>query len=184
MKDNFNEGISFAEESVGTNAIAISMKLKKAVYTLPQHHYCDFLRASHIYCSPLRADGKILSYLVITTTEKSIMKEMIAITELLKYQIINEFKKYESQTTSVSINSYIRLSDSQLSVLKLLAKGLTDKAAGFEIGLSFDTIKYHKKNIFKKLNAKCTLEAVMKALKLNLISIDEIDISIPYHSRN
>lgn len=168
--------MSFAEESIGTNAIVISMKLKKAVYTLPQHHYCDFLRTSHIYCLPLWANEKVLSYLVITTIEKTIKKEMIAITELLGYQITNESKKFEIQKTRVSESNYIRLSNSQLSVLKLLAKGLTDKATGVEIGLSFDTIKYHKKNIFKKLNAKSTLEAVIKALKLNLISIDEIDI--------
>jgi DNA-binding CsgD family transcriptional regulator len=173
---DINEGISVAEESIGTNAIAISMKLKKAVYTLPQHHYCDFLRALHIYCSPLWANGKMLSYLAIITFEKSIKKEMLAITDLLRYQIINEFKNYEFLASSMPEKSYIRLSDSQLSVLKLLAKGLTDKAAGIESGLSFDTIKYHKKNIFKKLDAKCTLEAVMKALKLNLFSLDEIDI--------
>lgn len=125
---------------------------------------------------PLWANEKILSYLVIITTKKSIKKEMIAITELLGYQIIKEFRKYKIQKTTVSENNYIRLSNNQLSVLKLLTKGFTDKAIGIEIGLSFDTVKYHKKNIFKKLNAKCTTEAVIKALKLNLISIDEIDI--------
>lgn len=173
---DIREGVSFAEESCGTNAIAISMKLKKAVYTIPQHHYCDFLRTSYIYSMPLWANEKILSYLVIITTKKSIKKEMIAITELLGYQIIKEFRKYKIQKTTVSENNYIRLSNNQLSVLKLLTKGFTDKAIGIEIGLSFDTVKYHKKNIFKKLNAKCTTEAVIKALKLNLISIDEIDI--------
>lgn len=173
---DISEGSSFVEESIGTNAIAISMKLKKAVYTLPQHHYCDFLRTSHIYCTPLWTNEKILGYLAITTTDKSVKKEMFAITELLRYQIINEFKKFEFLKPLVSENIFIRLSDSQLRVLKFLAKGLTDKAVVLESGLSFDTIKYHKKNIFKKLNAKCTLEAVIKAFKLNLISIDEIDI--------
>ncbi len=70
----------------------------------------------------------------------------------------------------------IKLTKNQILILKLLAKGMTEKAIAYEINKSINTVKYHKKEIFKKLNSSSSREAVIKALKYKLISMKEIDI--------
>ena len=61
------------------------------------------------------------------------------------------------------------LTDRQLSILGLLAKGLKEKAVANEIGLSINTVKYHKKKIFEKLEVACTNEALVKAFRMKLL---------------
>ena len=53
--------------------------------------------------------------------------------------------------------------------------GVPDKSIALEEGITINTVKYHKKSIYKKLEVECSAQAVIKCLKLNLISIDEID---------
>lgn len=163
----------FTEESSGTNAIAMSMYLGNAVYTFPDHHYCEFLRKTHLYSIPLSISSKTIGYLAAATAEKNMRKELIAVTELLNYQIANEFKTHSIHAVPGTVDR-LKLSTKQMVVLKLIMAGMTDRAIAVETGLSFVTVRYHKKNIFKKLGASCTVDAVVKALKLNLISLDEI----------
>ncbi len=166
--------MSFAEKSSGTNAVALSLALKKEVYTLPQHHYCAFLGANYIYSKPLMLNDNLMSCLVLITCNKIIEKELIAVIQLLEQCIVNELicRKPITQTTTGKVS----LSSKQINVLLMLAGGLTDKAVSIELNVCYDTIKYHKKNIFEKLNANCTVQAVVKAIKENLISVDEINI--------
>ncbi|AAM25846.1 transcriptional regulator of acetoin/glycerol metabolism [Caldanaerobacter subterraneus subsp. tengcongensis MB4] len=43
----FEPGVSFKEESCGTNAISMAMRLTRVVYIKPQEHYCDILKKWH-----------------------------------------------------------------------------------------------------------------------------------------
>ena len=160
------------EESSGTNALSISMKLKKAVITLPQHHYCKFLSKVHLFSTPLWLSYNSVVYILLAALNQPIKKELMAITGLLGYQIVSEYMDRTKKVISSCKKEQVKLNKKQLAVLQLLANGMTDKAVAAEMGLSFDTIKYHKKNIFRKLNVNCTIEAVVKAIKLNLIDIE------------
>lgn len=53
-----------------------------------------------------------------------------------------------------------KLSSSELNVMRLLDKGLSNKAIAFQLGVSENTVKFHLKNIYKKLNVHNRLEAV------------------------
>lgn len=170
------EGMSFLEESCGTNAVAISRMLKKDVYTIPQHHYCSFLEEIHICSKPLLFNGNIHAYIVLFTQNQTISKELLAICELLRQCIKYELSgSLEEQNQSTS-GSKISLNRRQREILLLFASGMTDKAVAIERKICIDTVKYHKKNIFNKLNATCTIQAVMKAIKQNIISIEEINL--------
>ena len=169
----FKEGMILTEESSGTHAISISILLKKAVYISAKNNYCDFLRKLHFFSTPLYADEKLLGFLAVVGMEESVGKEPIVIAELLDYQITSEFMKVQKQPVMYA-NSNIKLSKNQLTILKLIALGSTDQALALDTGLSLGTIKYHKKKIFKKLNANCNVAAVVKALKLNLIALEQI----------
>jgi DNA-binding CsgD family transcriptional regulator len=169
-----SEGMSFKEESSGCNAVALSIKLKKEVYTLPQEHYCSFLGNSFIYAKPIKINSDTLAYLAIYTKDIPIGRELLAISELLNHCIKNRFA-LEREQPEKSIDSNCRsLTDRQREALLMFASGMTDKAAALEMKVCFDTIKYYKKNIFKKLNVNCTVQAVSKAIKLNIISADQI----------
>jgi DNA-binding NarL/FixJ family response regulator len=47
-------------------------------------------------------------------------------------------------------------------ILLLLKQGLANKNISFKVGLSENTVKYHLKNIYKKLGAKNRIEAINK----------------------
>lgn len=67
-----------------------------------------------------------------------------------------------------------RLNSKQIKILKYSAEGLTEKAQAMELKISINTIKYHKKKIFQLLEVETIMEAVIKALKYKLISINDI----------
>jgi len=62
------------------------------------------------------------------------------------------------------------LTDRELQILTLTAKGFTNKAIGKQLGISDRTVQNHLANIFQKLNAESRTEAVMRAVSLGLIS--------------
>ena len=65
-----------------------------------------------------------------------------------------------------------RLSDRELDVLRLAAKGLTNRAIGVELGISERTVHSHLMNIFSKLHVNSRTEAAMKAVRLGWIGPD------------
>lgn len=61
------------------------------------------------------------------------------------------------------------LSERELQVLTLVAKGLTNKAIGAQLDISDRTVQNHLANVFNKLQAESRTEAVMKAVSAGLI---------------
>ncbi len=62
----------------------------------------------------------------------------------------------------------------QKQVLIRMAKGMTVYAISRDLGISENTIRFHKKNIFEKLDVNCTVEAVVKAIKQNYIKLNDV----------
>jgi DNA-binding NarL/FixJ family response regulator len=62
------------------------------------------------------------------------------------------------------------LTDRELAVLSLAAKGFTNKAIGMQLGISDRTVQGHLAHIFNKLHAGSRTEAVMRAVSLGWIS--------------
>ena len=75
----------------------------------------------------------------------------------------NLFKPAET----TPINS---LTDRELDVLQLAAKGFTNKAIGVQLGISDRTVQGHLAHIFAKLQASSRTEAVMRAVSLGWVS--------------
>jgi transcriptional regulator of acetoin/glycerol metabolism len=169
------EGMSFSEESSGTNAISIAIRLKKPIFILPMQNYCNFLRNFYFYAAPLWSCKQTIC-LAVAAEEQDVKKEMMAVLELLVYQIANELKKNTASRSIAFNNAGINLNDKQVTVLKLISKGFTDKAVAIDMGLSIDTVRYHKRVIFKRLDAGSSAEAIVKALKLNLIAMEQIGL--------
>lgn len=62
------------------------------------------------------------------------------------------------------------LTDRELDVLRLAAKGFTNKAIGVQLGISDRTVQGHLAHIFAKMQANSRTEAVMRAVSLGWIS--------------
>ncbi|HKG55369.1 MAG TPA: response regulator transcription factor [Anaerolineales bacterium] len=62
------------------------------------------------------------------------------------------------------------ITDRELDVLQLAAKGYTNKAIGVQLNISDRTVQGHLAHIFAKLQANSRTEAVMRAVSLGLIS--------------
>jgi two-component system, NarL family, response regulator len=65
------------------------------------------------------------------------------------------------------------LTDREVDVLRLLARGRSNKAIGGELGISEGTVKFHVNNILGKLGADDRTQAVTIALQRGIIHLDE-----------
>lgn len=64
------------------------------------------------------------------------------------------------------------LTDREMDVLRLAAKGFTNKAIATQLGISDRTVQGHLAHIFYKMNTKTRTEAVMHAVSLGWVSQD------------
>lgn len=62
-----------------------------------------------------------------------------------------------------------KLSEKELEIIKLLEKGLSNKSISLQCNISENTVKFHLKNIFKKLDVHNRVEAIYK---LNILLIN------------
>ncbi len=62
-----------------------------------------------------------------------------------------------------------QLSAREIDVLQLLIKGYSAKMIAAELTISFDTARFHLKNIYSKLHVNCGKEAIAKALSEHIV---------------
>ena len=62
-----------------------------------------------------------------------------------------------------------RLTDRELEVLRLIARGMSNKDIGAELVISENTVRNHVRNILEKLQMKSRMEAAMYAVREKLV---------------
>jgi len=82
---------------------------------------------------------------------------------ITKKLMANLFKRTDSKPVEP-------LTDRELDVLRLAAKGYTNKAIGIQLNISDRTVQGHLAHIFGKMQATSRTEAVMRAVSLGWIS--------------
>jgi DNA-binding NarL/FixJ family response regulator len=87
-----------------------------------------------------------------------------AIDPAIMRKLLTQMSRPESPEAPVEA-----LSERELEVLRLTAKGQTNKAIGAELGISDRTVQGHLAKIYDKLHAASRTEAVMRAVTLGLI---------------
>lgn len=162
----FKKGISFKEESCGTNAISLAYRYKKPMYLLPYQHYCKILKNWYCYASPIHVDNEIIGYIDITTIDKHLKNEMKCIADLLVEIISSRFPYVRNQDM---LKRRYMLGDRHIEILNMMSQGMTTKEISEKLFLSVNTIKYHKKTIQKAFDAKNSNEVLAKAYSEGLI---------------
>ncbi len=90
--------------------------------------------------------------------------------EEMAVRIIALHRGYSNGTTSTGAHSD-RLSTREVNVLKLVARGLSNKQIASKLSISDKTVRNHLSRIFKKLDAGNRTEAVMNAMRGGLLSV-------------
>jgi DNA-binding NarL/FixJ family response regulator len=68
------------------------------------------------------------------------------------------------------------LTDRETEVLRVLARGLSNSEIAEELFVTESTVKTHVSSILAKLNLSSRTQAALYALKIGLISLDDIDM--------
>ena len=76
-------------------------------------------------------------------------------------KVLNSFQHGKSKQYSLSAR--------EVEVLQLLIKGYSAKMIAAELSISFDTARFHLKNIYSKLHVNCGKEAIAKALSEHIV---------------
>src|SRR6478736_4503939 len=82
-------------------------------------------------------------------------------------KLIDEFK----QMSEPEQGPALRLTERELEVLRLVAKGLNNREVAKELFISENTVKNHVRNILEKLQLHSRLEAVMYAMREKLLDL-------------
>src|SRR4051795_10332739 len=84
-------------------------------------------------------------------------------------KLIDEFKQMSRPERDQP--SGLRLTDRELEVLRLVAKGMNNREIAKQLFISENTVKNHVRNILEKLQLHSRMEAVMYAVKEKLLDL-------------
>ena len=121
------------------------------------------------------------SYLLKDTDSAQIAKAIRAVSKgesmihpSIAAKILNEFSQLSSgkvPKSAKNTKSEEELSEREITVLKLMADGKSNKEIANELELSDKTIKNHIHHIFQKLNVTDRTKAVISAVRMGLIDL-------------
>jgi DNA-binding NarL/FixJ family response regulator len=84
-------------------------------------------------------------------------------------KLIDEFKQMSRPERSQVPG--LRLTERELEVLRLVAKGMNNREIARQLFISENTVKNHVRNILEKLQLHSRMEAVMYAVREKLLDI-------------
>lgn len=173
FKDFFKPGVSFNEESIGTNSVSLAMLLRQAICCQSEFHYCSKLKFWNDYCVPIVCTGSITGYIAVVSIYHPISNALKGFADLL---VINLYGDESSKTCKKYSCDIVptELSSRQNLILRMLAQGFSDEQISHELELSLATVKYHNQIIFKKLNASTRVDAVVKAIIYNKLTFYDL----------
>ena len=122
------------------------------------------------------ADGYLTKNILVEDIIKSI-RSAVAGETVLSPQVFQHVLKYALRHSikPLRLDTGLKLTSRELEVLKLIAKGISNKEIATELNISSRTVKSHMVDIFRKLNVSSRTEAVISSLRMGLINIDDIN---------
>ena len=116
---------------------------------------------------------KEISIEEVADAVRAVMQGQTLITPSMASKLIQEFNNLAKRAEARYSFPSPKLTERELDTLKLVAQGLTNREIGEELSISENTVKNHVRNILEKLHLHSRMEAVMYAVKENLLDLNE-----------
>jgi DNA-binding NarL/FixJ family response regulator len=103
-----------------------------------------------------------------------VLKEMPLDRLLEAIRTVHRGENYMPAEIAVRVGERLlaQLSPRELEVLQLLARGLSNKEIGAQLGVVEGTIKIHVANIFNKLGVSDRTQALIESIKRGIVQVD------------
>ncbi len=154
----------------GPSGIRITRQIKKRyrkVYVIMLSMYEDtahiiesFQAGASGYVIKTRPSGELIQ------TIRSVFREGVSIPPAIEHKLLKGIRK----PAFLSGTERAHLTKREVTVLKLVASGNTNKEIAKKFFISEKTVKNHLNHIYRKLRVKNRAQAVMEALKRDYIS--------------
>lgn len=149
-------GFCFAEAHAGTNAAALSIRTREPAWTAPRQNYCSLLTGCTLYSVSALAGRRAIT-LALISTQKRLSGWLVALLRQL----------------ACCMDLALRLPAPSSRQAGALPVRLTDRQIALELRVSQDTVRYHKKNLYRLLHAENAAQTAVTALRLGLLSPEE-----------
>jgi len=100
---------------------------------------------------------------------RAVMNGQSLLSPSMATKLITEFGELAKRADQPADVPAPRLTARELEVLKLVAEGMSNKDVAAELTISENTVKNHVRNILEKLHLHSRMEAVMYAMRENLL---------------
>ena len=120
------------------------------------------------------ANGYLLKDLPIeevATAIRDVYKGESRISPSMASKLMSEFATMVKKTDEKPVAAQPRLTEREMEVLKLVAKGKNNRDIAKELFISENTVKNHIRNILEKLHLHSRMEAVVYAVREKMIEI-------------
>lgn len=119
------------------------------------------------------SNAELINHILESANGGSPISPLVA--RQLLFRIQNSRATRADRTSSPAIHrpppKASRLTDRELKVIQLVAKGFTAQEIGIQMGISTHTVSTHVKRIYKKLHVHSRSEAVYEASLLGLLDL-------------
>ncbi|MDQ1398045.1 MAG: hypothetical protein QOG64_3304 [Acidimicrobiaceae bacterium] len=106
---------------------------------------------------------------------RAVVQGQSLISPSMASKLLNEFNSLAKKAEERQQYPAPALTSRELEVLKLVAKGMSNREIADELYISENTVKNHVRNILEKLHLHSRMEAVIYAVKERLLDIREDD---------
>ncbi|MBN1161872.1 MAG: response regulator transcription factor [Dehalococcoidales bacterium] len=103
---------------------------------------------------------------------KAVYKGDPVLNAVVAKKVVNYFRLGENKLPTADDTA--KLSERELSIIRLAAKGLTNKDIAENLHLSYRTVEGHLRDIFNKLGVGSRTEAVLQGLKMGWFTLEEL----------
>ena len=79
------------------------------------------------------------------------------------------------KSATISRTTIDKLTSKELEILKLMAKGISDKEIAIKLGLSIRSVKSYNHNLFLKLDVNARTEAIAISLRAGILNLKDLE---------
>lgn len=118
------------------------------------------------------ASGYLLkssSFDEVTEAIRAVVRGQSMISPVMASKLLDEFKQATDPDPAATRRR--RLSDRELEVLRLVARGMNNRDVAKALVISENTVKNHMRSILDKLKLRSRTEAAMYAVRENLVDV-------------